>query len=82
MPRFTSTLTCSALAATILVATSITAAPEDETDVRPATPPRAVVDGNEPGFRDLGEADFKNVNGKPDTWSWNGNAVNCTGDPV
>ena len=46
------------------------------------TTTRAIIDGTEPGFRDLGEADFQNVNGKPDTWAWDGNAVQCTGDPV
>jgi hypothetical protein len=71
-----------AVAATVdttsIMAESPTGAPDDPA----ATPPRALIDGTEPGFRDLGEADFQNVNGKPDTWAWDGNAVKCTGDPV
>ena len=40
---------------------------------KPATAPdvpKALIDGTGPGWRDLGEADFKNVNGDPDTWTF------------
>jgi hypothetical protein len=47
-----------------------------------ASLPRAFVDGEGPDWRKLGEADFVNVNGNPDTWTWNDNAVACTGKPV
>jgi hypothetical protein len=44
--------------------------------------PRAWIDGTGPGWRPLGEADFTNVNCAPDTWSWHGGEVHCTGQPV
>ncbi|MFM8735837.1 MAG: DUF1080 domain-containing protein [Pirellulales bacterium] len=34
------------------------------------------------GWRDLGEADFTNVNTNPDTWTWTPEGVACTGQPV
>jgi hypothetical protein len=34
------------------------------------------------GWRDLGEADFTNVNTNPDTWKWTAEGVICTGQPV
>ncbi|MDB4532586.1 DUF1080 domain-containing protein, partial [bacterium] len=43
---------------------------------------KAVIDGTGQGWRDLAEADFVNVNCKPDTWSWKEGVVHCTGDPV
>jgi hypothetical protein len=36
----------------------------------PAQPPGAVLDGSGPGWRTLGEADFADVNGQPETWVW------------
>ena len=35
-----------------------------------------------PGWRDLGEADFTNVNCAADTWTWTPDRVACTGQPV
>jgi hypothetical protein len=58
------------------VATSIALA-EDA----PATP-LAVINGSEPGWRALGEADFVNVNCAPETWSWTDGVAHCTGQPV
>jgi hypothetical protein len=46
------------------------------------TPPRAFIDGTEPGWRDLLEADFAPVNGNPDTWTWSGDILKCTGKPI
>lgn len=34
------------------------------------------------GWRDLGEADFTDVNTSPDTWTWTADGVRCTGQPV
>ncbi len=45
-------------------------------------PPRAFVDGTEPGWRLLGPADFAGVNGAPDTWSWAGGLLRSTGKPI
>lgn len=44
--------------------------------------PKAFVDGTGPGWRELGEADFENVNCAADTWSWKGGEAHCTGKPV
>jgi len=52
-----------------------TAAPEKEL-------PKATIDGNGPGWRELGEADFAHVNGDPDTWSFKDGIIHCTGKPV
>jgi Domain of Unknown Function (DUF1080) len=48
----------------------------------PPALPRAFIDGTGPGWRTLGEKDFVNVNGRPDTWSWKGDFLNCTGVPI
>jgi hypothetical protein len=48
----------------------------------PAALPRAFVDGTGPGWQTLGEADFVNVNCKPDTWTWKDGVVHCTGQPI
>jgi len=44
--------------------------------------PKAFVDGNGPGWRLLGEADFINVNCAPDTWKWKDGLLTCTGEPI
>lgn len=44
--------------------------------------PRAHIDGTAPGFRILGEADFADVNGRPETWEWDGEVVRTTGEPI
>jgi hypothetical protein len=44
--------------------------------------PRAYVDGTGPGWRTLGEEDFVDVNGVPDTWSFQGNTIRTTGIPI
>lgn len=44
--------------------------------------PRAFIDGSAPGWRDLGEADFVNVNLNSDTWTWQDGVAKCTGQPV
>jgi hypothetical protein len=48
----------------------------------PAVPPRAFIDGTGPGWHELAEADFVNVNCSSDTWSWKDGLVHCTGKPV
>lgn len=44
--------------------------------------PKAFVDGNGPGWRELTLDDFVNVNCDPDTWRWEDNMFKCTGSPV
>ncbi len=48
----------------------------------PAGVPRAFLDGTGPGWRALGEVDFTAVNCDPDTWSFRGGVIHCTGQPV
>ena len=68
--------------ASLLLAALTTGAFADETSSPPG-PPKACIDGSEPGFRRLGEADFANVNGEPGTWTWKDDgSVACTGKPV
>lgn len=43
---------------------------------------QAIIDGTGPGWRALGEDDFVNVNTDDDTWSFEGNVIRCTGQPV
>jgi hypothetical protein len=48
----------------------------------PAAPPKASIDGSEPGFLSLGEEHFTNVNCHDDTWTWQDGLAKCTGQPV
>lgn len=43
---------------------------------------KTLVMGEGPGWKPLTENDFINVNCKDDTWTWSGNGVSCTGQPV
>jgi hypothetical protein len=43
---------------------------------------KALIDGNGPGWRDLTQEDFVNVNCAEDTWSWKDGVIYCTGKPV
>ena len=45
-------------------------------------PPSAMIDGSGPGWITLGAADFAPVNGDPDTWTWEGGMVRCSGKPI
>ncbi len=43
----------------------------------------ALIDGKGPGWVALGKDDFEDVNGGPDTWTWNKDgSIHCTGSPV
>lgn len=55
----------------------LTAAPDEL-----AAPARACIDGTGPGWVELSELDFVNVNCDPDTWTWKEGLVHCTGMPV
>ena len=43
---------------------------------------RAFITGEEHGFREFGEADFRNVNCAKDTWTWKDGILYCTGKPT
>jgi len=60
-----------------LTATGLTGASGEEPKL-----PRAFLDGTGPGWRDLTEGDFENVNCDPETWSWKDGVASCTGTPV
>ena len=44
--------------------------------------PKAFIDGQGPGWRTLGEADFVPVNGAPGTWTWKDGLLTCSGQPI
>ena len=44
--------------------------------------PRAFIDGRGPGWRLLGEKDFVRVNCDEETFTWQGDVVHCTGEPI
>ena len=44
--------------------------------------PKAFMDGTGPGWRLLGQGDFARVNCDPDTWTWKGDILYCTGQPI
>lgn len=48
----------------------------------PSVAPRAFIDGSGEGWKTLGEADFVDVNGDPETWTWEGGILHDTGTPV
>jgi hypothetical protein len=60
-----------------LIAIAAAAARADE-----PTLPKASIDGSGPGWNELGESDFVNVNCDADTWSWKDGVIHCTGKPV
>ena len=69
------------IALTAFTATALAAEPDAPAD-QPTPLPKAAIDGTGPGWVDLGEGDFVNVNGADDTWTWDGNSVHCTGRPT
>jgi hypothetical protein len=48
----------------------------------PTELPKAFLDGTGTGWRTLSENDFANVNCDAGTWTWKGDLVHCTGQPV
>lgn len=45
-------------------------------------PLKAMISGMEPGWVALGSDDFVQVNSADDTWTFKGNEIHCTGQPV
>lgn len=71
------------VAAALLLIATLTAVATDDVPIDDQTPgAKAIVTGEESGFRSLGPDDFVNVNCKVDTWQWKKDMVHCTGDPV
>ena len=68
---------------TLVIATCICVlfALTGKTDPKSALP-KAIIDGNGPGWRSLEEKDFLQVNCQPETWSWTNGMVHCTGAPT
>jgi len=62
--------------ATLVAAEPAADAANDASSESRAAAPKALVDGMAPGFRDLTEADFTNVN------CWKDGSLHCTGQPV
>jgi len=71
------------IAGTLLtvVATVLAVASEDAPEVR-SDSPRAFIDGTGPGWRDLVEEEFVDVNCGDETFRWEDGLVKCTGKPV
>jgi hypothetical protein len=65
-----------------LFAVLLSGAPAMAPAAEPASPSKAFIDGEGPGWKSLGEADFVNVNGNEDTWTWRDGVAQCTGQPV
>ena len=62
----------------LLAALAFYVDPAEHTD----DPPRAYIDGTGPGWQTLTEADFVDVNGEPETWTWQGDQLFSTGEPI
>ena len=60
----------------------VEAAGEKEEGKAAEKAPKAFIDGTGPGWVTLAEADFAAVNCEPQTWTWKGDFVSCTGLPV
>ncbi|QDT17025.1 3-keto-disaccharide hydrolase [Alienimonas californiensis] len=69
-----------------LLALLLPAAPQDAPVAPPAaaedSAPAAFLDGTGPGWEALTEADLVDVNGEPDTWTWQDGELHSTGKPV
>jgi hypothetical protein len=65
------------LAATAVALVSVPGVAQSAPDA-----PRAFIDGTGPGWRTLGESDFADVNGRPETWTWQGDLLSGTGEPI
>ncbi len=75
---------CTLLLWMIAVCSTLTTSSAENTleDDEGLSLPRAFVDGKGPGWRQLREDDFVNVNCHPDTWTWKDGVLHCTGRPT
>jgi hypothetical protein len=69
------------LLAALAVAGFAWARPEAQ-ETASSTPPRAFVDGRDPGWRAMEEQEFTSVNCAPDTFRWENGVIHCSGTPV
>jgi hypothetical protein len=72
----------SGLRAVLFMLGSMTVAVSPVWSDEPPAVPRAYLDGSGPGWRTLGPDDFERVNCDPETWTWKGDVLHCTGRPV
>lgn len=47
-----------------------------------AEPVKPVIDVSQPGWRAMTQEDFAKVNSAEDTWTWKGDLIVCSGQPV
>ncbi len=67
---------------TLLFAVTCCSAQEKATPKNPVTESKIQVIGSEVGWKELGAADFVNVNCQEDTWEWRDGVLYCKGDCV
>jgi hypothetical protein len=67
---------------TLLCALSIASAGYGSCRLRAGSAQRPSIDGVGPGWRALGEADFADVNGNPETWQFRDGMIISTGKPI
>jgi len=77
MTRISRRLPCCLLLLIFALAASAAA---DDAESAPSA--RALIDGSGPGWTPLGKDDFTRVNSDEDTWSFEGDLIRCTGQPV
>ncbi len=73
---------CLRFSALLLVVSISPAASQSRAEEQDAQLPKAAIDGNGPGWVELGDKDFTNNNCDDDTWSWKDGVLHCTGKPV
>ena len=64
------------------VALALAAALTGCTSAARGSPGGALIDGAGPEWRVIGPEDVAEVNGLPDTWSWEGGVLRTTGEPI
>ena len=67
---------------TLLFAVTCCSAQEKATPKNPVMESKIQVIGSEVGWKELGAADFVNVNCQEDTWEWRDGVLYCKGDCV
>ncbi|MBI2421639.1 MAG: DUF1080 domain-containing protein [Candidatus Hydrogenedentes bacterium] len=81
LERKSPSLTSGVLAAALLCG-GLLLAPGATAEEKAADAPKAFIDGTGPGWRDMTEDDFTNVNVDPDTFKWENGMIYNSGSPV